>query len=232
MRDIDIILPVHNEKGVIESVIVELSHMMDKTKLDYKIIICEDGSTDGTKDILNKLKTKYKLILNQKEGRRGYGGAVIDGILNSDSKYILCLDSDGQCDPNDFSKFHKAFDKTDVLIGWRQNRADKLHRKIYSRFFKIVFDILFNPKIHDPSAPFVIFKKEDVKSHLHQLKFLKEGFWWGFVGMCRKNKLTISEIPINHRKREGSETQVYKLKEMPRIASTNLYGLIKLRFSK
>ena len=91
MRDIDIILPVHNEVGIIESVIDELSKEMDKTKLDYKIIICEDGSNDGTKELLDVLKTKYKLILNQKSGRRGYGGAVIDGILNSDSKYILCL---------------------------------------------------------------------------------------------------------------------------------------------
>ncbi len=231
MIKLNIILPVFNEKNSIEKVLQEWKKELDKEKISYKFIICEDGSTDGTKGLLLKLFKKYPLTLNQKEKRRGYGGAVIDGIKEAKSEYILCVDSDGQCDPKDFSKFWKRKNNAKVLIGWRTKRADNLQRKIFSKTFMLGFKLLFPNKIHDPSAPFVLFKKEIIKPYLNYLNFLKEGFWWGFIGTCIKNKLSIIEIPINHRERIDGNTQVYHLKKIPSIAFNNFIGLIKLRIA-
>ena len=57
---------------------------------------------------------------------------------------------------------------------------------------------------------------------------MREGFWWGFCAACGKKNLSISEIPIRHRRRLKGDTQVYKLKEIPRIAVQNFIGLLKL----
>ena len=229
---VSVIFPVYNERDSIEIVLVEWKNALDAMHITHKLIVCEDGSKDGTKELLKKITPKYDLLLNSKESRRGYGGAVIDGILAADSNFILCVDSDGQCDAKDFGKFWEKRNMADVLIGWRVKRADAAQRKLFSLLFKGVHKILFRAKIHDSSCPFVLFKKDTVLPFLNYLTFLREGFWWGFVGMCMKKTLSLYEIPVNHRQRLVGDTQVYKLNKVPLIALRNLTGLIKLKLAK
>lgn len=230
-EDLDIILPVHNERETIEGVLQEWTESLSALGLYYRFIICEDGSTDGTKELLTNIATKYSIVFSQKAERRGYGRAVMDGIQAATAKYVLCIDSDGQCDPQDFVSFWRMRDVANVLIGWRTVRADSPARKLYSLMFKTVFYLLFPTKIHDPSAPYVLFEKNTVIPYLIYLGYLQEGFWWGFVGTCMKVGLTINEIPIHHRLRKSGKTQVYTLKKIPSIAVRNIVGLLRLRFS-
>lgn len=232
MSKVSIILPVYNERKTIEPVLKEWEKELKKLKISNEFVVCEDGSTDGTHEFLKKIKNKYKLSLNQKEGRRGYGGAVIDGIKTAKSQYLLSIDSDGQCDPKDFAKFWENRNKADVLIGWRTDRADAIQRKIFSFLFKTVFKSLFPTRIHDPSAPFVLYKKKTVLPYLKYFKYLKEGFWWGFIGTAVKKNLTIAELPMNHKVRLNGETVVYKTEKIPSIAFRNLVGLFKLKSAK
>jgi glycosyltransferase involved in cell wall biosynthesis len=231
MDKVSIVLPIYNEKDTIESVLAEWEKELVKNKINYTFVGCEDGSTDGTKELLRKLGKKFQLTLNQKDYRRGYGGAVIDGINSSKTNYILCIDSDGQCEPKDFKKFWQQREQADVLIGWRVERRDPFYRKIYSKSFKTVFKLLFPTIIHDPSAPYVLFKKRTIVPHLKYLKYLREGFWWGFIGMCTKKNLSLKEIAIHHRDRKAGNTQVYKLSKIFNIARRNLIGLFRLRFA-
>ncbi|OGK71478.1 hypothetical protein A2313_00690 [Candidatus Roizmanbacteria bacterium RIFOXYB2_FULL_41_10] len=60
---------------------------------------------------------------------------------------------------------------------------------------------------------------------------MSEGFWWGFVGMCTKKGLKLSEEPINHRSRFNGQTVVFKLKKIPSIALRNIIGLFRLKFA-
>lgn len=229
---LSIILPVYNERKSIEPVIKEWNTALKKYKINFECIVCEDGSTDGTSEFLRKIKNKYNLVLNQSKTRRGYGGAVIDGILTANNNFILSIDSDGQCNADDFMNFWKNRNKADVIIGWRKKRADTMQRKIYSFMFGIVFKLLFINNIHDPSAPFVLYKKKTITRYLKYLKFLKEGFWWGFVGMCVKKNLSLYEVPIDHRIRLNGDTVVYKTTKIPSIAISNIFGLFKLKLSK
>jgi len=232
MLDLNIILPVHNEVNSIGKVLKEWKDEVDKLKISYEFIICEDGSTDGTKEILKKLQDNFPMRLSQKDAQRGYGKAVIDGIEMANSHFILCIDSDGQCNPKDFNEFWRNKDTTDILIGWRTNRQDSFLRKLYSGSFKKVFNMLFSSSLHDPSAPFVLFRKQKIINNLNYLFYLQEGFWWGFVGMCCKKKLRISEIPINHRLRSDGGTRVFIFSRIFSIALRNLAGLVKLKLAK
>lgn len=232
MKNIDIILPVYNEREKIEMVLKEWSDLLRPVSITYSFIICEDGSTDGTKKYLLKLQKKYSIILSQKKYRRGYGRAIIDGLHISTADYILCIDSDGQCDAKDFFKLWNNRHPQKVLIGWRINRADKWYRKLYSGIFKLLFVSLFPTNIHDPSAPFVLFKKSLISEHMTYLTYLREGFWWGFIGMCVKKRIPVKEFPINHRENTVRNTQVYLPANMPSIAIHNCLGLLKLKYSK
>ena len=231
MHQLHVILPVYNERDGIYIVLRAWKKELDQNHIPYRIVVCEDGSTDGTKEILKSVQNKFNLILNQKRHRRSYGGAVIDGIKSSSAEYILCIDSDGQCDPKDFSKFWKRRRKADVIMGWRTKRNDPYQRRVYSSLFKIAFRLLFFTQLHDPSCPFVLFKRRKVVSYIKMLNFLKEGFWWGFVGMCVKKNIAIEEIPISHNARLSGTTKVYTLAKTPHIAVNNLIGLVKLKFA-
>ena len=231
MDQLHVILPVYNEIGGIYTVLKAWKKELDRQHISYRIVVCEDGSTDGTKEILNTVQAKFNLILNQKHQRRSYGGAVIDGIRSSQAEYILCIDSDGQCDPQDFNGFWKKRETADVLMGWRTKRNDPYQRRAYSSLFKIAFKLLFSTQLHDPSCPFVLFRRRKVIPHTKMLNFLKEGFWWGFVGMCVKKNIGIKEIAIRHKKRLSGTTKVYTFAKTPRIAVNNLFGLVKLKLA-
>lgn len=229
-EDLSIILPVHNERDTLELVLNEWKKVLDHYQINYHFIICEDGSTDGTKELLKRIQGKYRLILQQKDKRCGYGLAVIGGLKAAITEYILCVDSDGQCDPLDFIKFWNSRYEAEVIMGHRLRRVDPVERKLFSLLFKAALRVLFPNKIHDPSAPFVLFSKKTIEPFYRYLTYLREGFWWGFVAMCIKKNISLKEIGINHRKRIKGKTQVYLLKEIPSIAVRNLAGLIKLRY--
>lgn len=231
MDELNVILPVFNERESLEAVLSEWKKNIDKLHIGYHFIICEDGSSDGTKELLPTIKNRYKLILKQKNVRRGYGRAMIDGIENAKAKYVLCIDSDGQCDPKDFRKFWENRNQADVIIGWRTRRADPLHRRLFSTIFRMVFSLLFSSVIKDPSCPYVLFKKKTIAPFLNKLVYLNEGFWWGFSGLVVLKNFSVYQIRINHKKRLKGETHVYKLISILDIAIRNIVGLFRLRFT-
>ncbi len=118
------------------------------------------------------------------------------------------------------------------MIVFRNPRKDSINRILYSKLFKILHNILFNSKLRDPSCPFVIGQKKAFKllSKKH-LNMMTEGFWWGFVATCKKSKIKLKEVPINHYERIKG-TASYGLTSLPGIIIRNVIGLFKIKFSK
>lgn len=228
---ISIILPVFNEVKSLEHVLLSWNKYLNEKEIFHEFVICEDGSTDGTKELITWLEKKYPISNQSSKDRRGYGPGVISGIIASKFDYILCIDSDGQCMPNSFLEFYNNRNSADILIGNRNPRNDPIIRLIYSKLFKIIHDYLFDTKIKDPSCPFVFAKKKNYLILLDKLNYLKEGFWWGFVAAAKMSRLKISQIDIVHYKRYDGSTVVYKLTKMPSIIFKNIIGLVRLKKS-
>ena len=230
MDDLSVIFPVYNERNTIERVLQDWDAQLRKLKIPFRIIVCEDGSTDGTSQLLKQLAKRFRLKLLQRPRRSGYASAVIRGILAAQTAYVLCVDSDGQCDPRDVSAFWPKRSEAQVLLGFRKARVDSLSRKLFSLLFKRVFSFLFDASIRDPSCPYVLFRPGVIVSFLDKLTLMREGFWWGFTGCSIKNRLSIKQIPVHHRARFDGQTNVYQLPKIPSIALRNMTGLIRLKF--
>jgi len=200
-------------------------------KITHEFVICEDGSTDGTKELIRKLEKIYIVSNQSSKDRRGYGKGVISGIIAAKYEFILCIDSDGQCMPDSFDEFFRDRNIADILIGNRKPRMDPKIRIIYSKLFKLIHDYLFNSKIQDPSCPYVLARKDIYKKLINKLSFMREGFWWGFVGAAKMYKLKFHQINIIHYERYDGSTVVYKFSKMPMIIFRNILGLIKLKRS-
>jgi dolichol-phosphate mannosyltransferase len=225
--ELEILLPVHNEAGSIGPVINEIYGELSG-KVRFRFIVCEDGSRDNTKQILRELEKTYPMKLVMSDERKGYSKAVRDGMFASTAPYLLCLDSDGQCDPKDLWKLWQFRNDFDMISGWRVKRADTLARKTFSRFFYMFYKILFHPPLHDPSSPFVLSRKAAVQKLAPEMRLMKQGFWWEYTARAYRRGLRIKEVPVNHRLRSAGETQVYKISKMPGIFFGHLYALLRI----
>jgi dolichol-phosphate mannosyltransferase len=227
--EVQVLLPVHNEAENIEHTIREI-YAEISPKVNMEFIICEDGSVDNTKVILYRLSSEIPIKLMMSEERKGYSKAVKDGMKALDAPYLLCLDSDGQCDPQDFWKFWEIKDAYDVVMGWRTRRADPRLRRVLSRIFYRVYKLFFNVPLHDPSCPFVLAKKSVIECMVDKMDRMQQGFWWEFSAQTFLYQFKIKEIPINHRGRFAGKTQVYHLKKMPGIGLKHFLALFQIRF--
>ncbi len=222
--ELEVLLPVHNEVECIGAIINEIYESISPVAT-MRFIVSEDGSTDGTPQLLAELATRYPMTLITGPERKGYSRAVIDGLKVLEAPYVLCLDSDGQCDPADFARFWSKRNDADVLIGWRVNRQDVRLRKLLSGTFKLYYKSLFNISIHDPSCPFVLAPERIVKQLVPELGVLSQGFWWEFVARVWSHGYSITEMPVTHRLRVAGQTQVYRLRKLPGIGWTHVRGL-------
>ena len=232
MKSFSIVFPVHNEIENLEKLLFDWSDTLNNNKIDYEFVLVEDGSNDGTKELIKELEKKYKIINLSQDAKRHYSKAVVDGILASKKKFILCTDSDNQIKVDSLiDTIHSLPNENEFIIGFRNPRKDPMNRIIYSKLFKIFHDLLFRSKLKDPSCPFVIGLKSTFnKLSKENLIKMKEGFWWGFVANCLKKNLKFIEVPIKHFPRTKGEGG-YKLKDMMGIIIRNVIGLIKIRIS-
>jgi dolichol-phosphate mannosyltransferase len=224
---LEILLPVHNEAGGIEAIVREIYDEISP-QVSVRFLICEDGSTDNTREILHRLSHPIPMTLIFSDERKGYSRAVRDGMKALEAPYLLCLDSDGQCDPKDFARFWNARAGSDVILGWRVNRADRTLRRSMSRTFYRIYQLFFRIPVHDPSCPFVLATKDVIVQLLDELGAMQQGFWWEFVARAYRHGFSIQELQINHRKRLAGTTQVYKFRKLPGIGWHHFLALFKI----
>ena len=208
---LSIVLPCHNEEENIEKVVKDIFNELNG-KIEFELIISEDGSKDNTKEIIRKLSKKYPIKAILSKNRKGYAGGIKDGVKLASAEYILIMDSDRQHDIKDFWKLWALKDYFDIISGWRIRRADSIFRKIMSKTFQFYAKILFHYPFHDATAPFKLMKKRVAKDIITKCKYMKESFWTEFVILAWLKKYSYAEIPVNHRKRK--ETRVYKPKKL------------------
>jgi glycosyltransferase involved in cell wall biosynthesis len=227
--DVDLILPIHNEAASIEATIRGAYEEISKFAA-VRVIACEDGSKDGTPEILHRLAEMLPMKVISDEARKGYSGALMDGFRVAAAPYVLTMDSDGQMNPADFGKFWAAREEAEVLVGWRLPRRDSWPRRAMSRAFYLPYRALLGVKLHDPSCSFMLARREVIEALLAQLADpMVEGFWWEFRARVPAGGYTMKELTIEHRVRAAGETQVYRLGNLAGIARSHVPALFRLR---
>ena len=227
--EVAIVLPCYNEVDIIEKVILEFYNEL-KGKIPFEIIVCEDGSTDGTKDILRKLSKKIPLKAILGYERKGYAGGLKDGLRLVKAKYVLFVDADGQHRAKDFWKLYPLRKKYDIVSGWRVKRADGFHRIIMSKTFQFLARTLFRlPNFKDITAPFKLVRVNVAKSIAARCRYMKESFWTEFTIRACNMGFRIKEVPVLHRRRLSGDTRVYKASKILGIVFSQFRGLLYLK---
>ena len=154
------------------------------------------------------------MILISDNTRKFYSKAVIDGIKRADADYLLIKDSDGQCDPVDILNFWSLKENSDLVNGYRYPRYDFAYRRFISKAFFIMYKILFNVPLRDPSFAYVFMNKKVYSNLNNFIPLMPDGFFWEFNARAKSLNFTFNEIKINHRKRSSGDTKIYTLKNL------------------
>ena len=226
---LDILLPVHNEGKSISKLIPEIKNNINE-KINYTIIICEDGSTDNTLEVIESFKDKYPIKLITSKNRKGYSIAVLDGIKAATANYLLIMDSDGQSNPEEIINFWKNRKKANLIIGNRVIRKDYMYRKFYSKLAFFIYGLLFAIPLKDPSYAYLIIEKKVFLSLNNFKPLMPDGFFWEFNARAKKLGFTFYNLDVTHNNRYYGETKIYHWLKLPLVSYKNFIGMIKIKF--
>lgn len=223
-----VLLPVHNEASTIEHVISDIYRQVVRPT-GAELIVCEDGSTDGTLDVLQRLSTKFPFRLLSDSYRKGYANAVRDGLSRVRSDFAFFSDSDGQYRSADFWRLWPYAGEYDMVIGRKVRREEPFHRTALSRGFHVLAKSLFDIPHKDIDCGFRIINRRVLDEVLPEVGLLPYSFWAEFTIIAHDSGFKILEVPISHSSRLQGMTSIYTLDRLPKIVTRQLIGLAALR---
>ena len=161
VRSLSVFFPCYNEQDNIERVVKAALDVLTDLKIDYEIIIVDDGSKDSTGQIADKLAAENKNIKAVHHNPNlGYGSALQSGFKNATKEYVFYTDGDGQFDIKELPMLFKYTADYDAVTGFRINRQDNFMRKLNAFCWTTMVNILFGMKIKDMDCAFKLYRRE------------------------------------------------------------------------
>ena len=197
---ISLVAPAYNEQECIEEFVREADAELRKLGRSYEIVVADDCSTDGTRDMLVRLKAAYpslrvlRLLRNQ-----GQSGAFAAGIRAARGDYIVLIDADLQNDPADIGRLLAALEgpaQPACAAGRRARRQDNLIRRLSSRLANRVRVWITGDPVRDTGCSLKAFRAEYAK----RLRLFR-GLHRFFTTLVRMQGGAVVEVEVNHRPR-------------------------------
>jgi glycosyltransferase involved in cell wall biosynthesis len=202
-QKVNIVVPVYNEKATILTL---LDKVLDAPVfgLQKEIILVDDASVDGTREILKIFSDpRVKIVLKDKN--QGKGSALHDGFLSATGDVIIIQDADLEYDPNEYESLLSPFlnDKADVVYGSRYLKNNlKAGPKFWHTFFNKAFsafsNLLTGLRLTDAQTCYKIFNQKVLNDVAKNLSAKRFGFDPEFTAKIAKKGYTIVEVPVSY----------------------------------
>ena len=235
MSDSIVIIPTYTEKENIERMIRKVFSLT----YSFEILIVDDGSPDGTAEIVKKLQQEFptKLFLEERKGKLGLGTAYIHGFnwaLGKDYEFIFEMDCDFSHNPDDLLRLRAAcVQGADLAIGSRYVTGGKItnwpmKRLLMSYFASIYVRMVLWIGIKDTTAGFKCYRRKVLQSiHLEKVRFIGYAFQIEMKYRTRRAGFKITEVPITFTDRQFGTSQM-----SGRIFKEGFLGVLQMRFMK
>jgi glycosyltransferase involved in cell wall biosynthesis len=201
MEEVSIIIPAYNEREGITHVIESLRLLKEKHGPRWEIIVVDDGSTDGTSEMVRKFED---VILIQHPLNRGYGAAIKTGVRHAKHNTLVISDADGTYPVNDIPKLIAQLPKSDMVVGARHTNSSNipLSRRPAKWMLNKLANYLTGIKIPDLNSGLRLMKKDIILKYLH---LLPDGFSFTttITLAMLTNNYDVEFVPIEYKIRSG-----------------------------
>jgi glycosyltransferase involved in cell wall biosynthesis len=223
--EISVIIPVYNER----STIVEVVRRVQSQPFDAEIIVVDDCSTDGTRELLRQQTWQGNVRVVYHDKNRGKGAGIRTGLQHVTRPITIIQDADLEYNPSDFETVLRPIldGLADVVYGSRFlgiHRAFMLHHFIGNKLLTLLTNILYNNILTDMETGYKAFRTEVLKSfHIRSNRF---DFEPEITAKVLKRKYRIYEVPIYYAGRDYAEGK----KITWRDGFSALWALARFRF--
>ncbi len=227
LSSLSVVFPCYNDQRAIEEIVKRVAKVLPVVASSYEIIVVDDGSSDNSKEILEKAgQTTSSLRVITHKQNLGYGAALANGFKEASKEFIFYTDGDGQYDVGELKNLVSAFDSTtDMVSGFKLSRSDPWFRKIigavYNQFVKFAFQL----KVKDVDCDFRLFRRKILTGIKFQTK--SGAFDVEFIKKLQNANARIKEIGIHHYPRKFGQSQFFS----PLRIIRSLWDVIVLRFN-
>jgi glycosyltransferase involved in cell wall biosynthesis len=228
LRKLSIVVPVFNERNTLVEILRRMRAVELPDEIEREIIVVDDGSSDGTRDVLNQLgDSTVRVVMH--ETNRGKGAALRTGFAHATGEYVLVQDADLEYDPEDWPRMLNPVlrGKARVVYGSRftgERRNMLLLHWIGNRFLSMTTNVLYNTTLSDMETCYKLIERDLVESmKLHSNRFDIEP---EITAKILKRGIRIYEVPISYSGREFDEGK----KITWRDGFSALWALVKYRF--
>jgi glycosyltransferase involved in cell wall biosynthesis len=228
--NLSVLIPVYNEKKTIQEII----NRVDQLGLAKEIVIVDDGSKDGTRDLLRKIEsncdTRAVVRVFYHDQNMGKGAAVRTAIDHAKGEVMLIQDADLEYDPRDYPALLKPLEENiaDVVYGSRflggPRRPILFWNMVANKILTLTTNILYNNILTDMETGYKVFRRDVVKDlviHARGFEFEPE-----FTAKILKRKVRIYEVPISFNPRDYADGKKIKMRD----AFIAMWTLVKFRF--
>lgn len=161
LKNLSLFLPAYNEESNIEKAVERAMAVLKGVAEDYEVIIVNDGSSDSTRNISERICGKdNRVSLINHEHNKGYGSALRSGFKACKYDMIFFTDADNQFDLSEITKLVDLVDGADIVAGYRLKRSDPFYRLINAWAFNKLIVFLFGINVTDIDCAFKLFKRE------------------------------------------------------------------------
>jgi glycosyltransferase involved in cell wall biosynthesis len=225
---ISLVFPVYNESFIIEPILRNYIAELAGRVGDLEVIVAEDGSTDDTKVVLERLAKELPIRVFMSDERKGYQKAVIDALAHATKPWVFIVDSDYQFAAIDFWRLEPHRRKQDIILGMKSPRHDPFYRVFLSLGYNRLLRLFFKVPYHDMDTGFRLIRRDVAGEIAPDIKFMSF-FTAEFVVRAHHHGYRILEVPVHHYARKIGSTTIFYVSKLFVICMHQFMGILRMR---
>ncbi|MEG2624152.1 MAG: glycosyltransferase family 2 protein [Clostridia bacterium] len=229
-KSVSIVMLVYNEAEIIEKVIREYYDSVFLELPDAEFIIAEDGSNDGTKEILKRLNEELNIRLVSGDARKGYVKAYRDSIKLPIKDVIFFTDSSGKQYPEDFWDMYSHTDDYEIVSGYKVKRRDPFYRIVITKMFNALVNLYYGTHFKDIDSGFKLIDRKAMLDVLGDDWICTDLISFETMIRLAYRGYKIKEVPVRHRPRENGSSRGLPLKKIPKVVKMVLSNFRSVKF--